>query len=239
MNEVDILAIGAHPDDVEIGCGATVLRCIEQGQKVAVVDLTSGELGSRGSGALRKAEAANAAKMLGLANRECLNLPDGFFRNDRETMLMVIGVIRKYRPRIILANTPGDRHPDHGRASSLVAEAGFYAGLRKIETKHDNKLQSEWRPQSVYFYLQDYYHKPDFVVDVSAQWEKKIEVLRCYSSQFYNPHSAEPETPISRKDFFDFLRARAIDFGRPAGLALAEGFIAARVPVVENLFHLA
>ncbi|MDZ4823727.1 MAG: bacillithiol biosynthesis deacetylase BshB1 [Flavobacteriales bacterium] len=238
MNSVDILAIAAHPDDVEIGAGGTIFKSVKQGYSVAIVDLTCGELGSRGSGEIRMKEATAAAQKLGLVHRECLHLADGFFRDDRESMIKVIEAIRRLRPRIVITNTLQDRHPDHGRAAKLVTEACFYSGLRKIETVLDGAKQEAWRPQVVYYFVQDYYHEPDFVVDVSEYWEQKIEVLNCYSSQFFDPNSKERETPISGKDFFDFLKARAADLGRHAGFSLAEGFITARTPGVNNLFDL-
>lgn len=231
--KLDILAIAAHPDDVEISAGGTVLKSIEQGKKVGIVDLTQGELGSRGSGELRLVEAAAASKILGIHARENMGFADGFFKDDQASMLKLIDVIRKYRPEIVLTNAPSDRHPDHGRASKFVRDACFYSGLRKIETDHDY-----WRPKNVYMFNQDYYNKPDFVVDVTLHWEKKMEALRAFSSQFYDPNSKEPNTPISGQEFFDFLKARAMEFGRPAGFLLAEGFMTDRAIGVSDLFHL-
>ncbi|MEZ4799502.1 MAG: bacillithiol biosynthesis deacetylase BshB1 [Flavobacteriales bacterium] len=231
--KLDILAIAAHPDDVEISAGGTVLKSIAQGKKVGIVDMTMGELGSRGSGELRLVEAANASKILGVVARENLRLADGFFKDDKESMLKMIDAIRKYKPEIVLTNAPSDRHPDHGRASKFVRDACFYSGLRRIETEHEY-----WRPKAVYMFNQDYYNKPDFVVDVTEFWDKKMEALMAFSSQFFDPSSKEPKTPISGEEFFDFLRSRAMEFGRPAGYLLAEGFIVERAIGVKDLFDL-
>jgi bacillithiol biosynthesis deacetylase BshB1 len=231
--KLDILAIAAHPDDVEISAGGTVLKSIQQGKKVGIVDLTRGELGSRGSGDLRMIEAEAASKILGISARVNLGLADGFFEKNEASLRKIIEQIRIYRPEIVLTNAPSDRHPDHGRASQLVREACFYSGLRKIETG-----QEAWRPKSVYMFNQDYYNKPDFVVDVTEFWETKMEALKAYGSQFFDPTSKEPKTPISGEEFFDFLRARSMDFGRPAGYLLAEGFMVDRTLGVEDLFHL-
>jgi bacillithiol biosynthesis deacetylase BshB1 len=231
--KLDILAIAAHPDDVEISAGGTVLKSIQQGKKVGIVDLTRGELGSRGSGDLRMIEADAASKILGISARVNLGLADGFFENNEASLRKIIEQIRIYKPEIVLTNAPSDRHPDHGRASQLVREACFYSGLRKIETG-----QEAWRPKSVYMFNQDYYNRPDFVVDVTEFWETKMEALKAYGSQFFDPNSKEPKTPISGEEFFDFLRARSMDFGRPAGYLLAEGFMVDRTIGVEDLFHL-
>jgi bacillithiol biosynthesis deacetylase BshB1 len=231
--KLDILAIAAHPDDVEISAGGTVLSAIAQGKKVGIVDLTMGEMGSRGSGELRLKEAEAASKVMGISARENLAMEDCFFIHSPENVKKIIEVIRKYRPEIVLTNAPSDRHPDHGKASKLVRDACFYSGLRKIETDQDH-----WRPKSVYMFNQDYYNKPDFVVDVTEFWDKKIEALLCYRSQFFDPNSTEPATPISGAEFFDFLKSRCMDFGRPAGYLLAEGFITDRVLGVNDLFDL-
>lgn len=231
--KLDILAIAAHPDDVEISAGGTVLKSIQQGKKVGIVDLTRGELGSRGSGDLRMIEAEAASKILGISARVNLGLADGFFEINEASLRKIIEQIRIYRPEIVLTNAPSDRHPDHGRASKLVRDACFYSGLRKIETG-----QEAWRPKAVYMFNQDFYNKPDFVVDVTEFWETKMEALKAYGSQFFDPNSKEPKTPISGEEFFDFLRARSMDFGRPAGYLLAEGFMVDRTIGVEDLFHL-
>jgi len=232
--KLDILAFGAHPDDVEISCGGTILKHIELGYKCGVIDLTHGELGTRGSGELRLIEAEKSKQILGISARENLGFSDGFFQNDREHQLPIIEMIRKYRPEIVLANSVHDRHPDHGKAAKLVADACFLAGLIKIETGQD-----AWRPKAVYHYIQDQYIHPDLTVDVTPYFDKKIESILAYGSQFYNPESNEPDTPISGKEFLDFLRGRAMTYGRPIGAELAEGFTTARNVGVKNLFDLA
>lgn len=231
--KLDILAFGAHPDDVEISCAGTILKHIDAGYKCGIIDLTRGELGTRGSGELRLKEAAKAKDILGIEARENLGFADGFFQNDKQHQLPIIEMIRKYKPEIVLANSVHDRHPDHGKGAKLVADACFLAGLVKIETGQD-----AWRPKAVYHYVQDEYIQPDLTVDVTPYFDKKIESILAYSSQFYDPESDEPETPISGKDFLDFLRGRAAVVGRPIGAELAEGFTAARNVGVKNLFDL-
>ncbi len=233
-----MLAFGAHPDDVEIGAGGTVIASVRKGFSVGVMDLTQGELGSRGSGELRLQEAQSSARLMGLAIRENLALRDGFFEIDEDSILRIVEKIRLFQPRIVLCNAPSDRHPDHGRAAALVTRACFLSGLSRIVTTHEGVTQSHWRPQSVYHYIQDYYLKPDFVMDVTYVWEDKLKALQCFSSQFYQANSSEPQTPISGAEYFDFLRGRAMEMGRPAGYLLAEGFIATRTPGVEHLFQL-
>lgn len=231
--KLDILAFAAHPDDVEISCGGTILKHIEMGYKCGIIDLTRGELGTRGSGELRLKEATKAKEILGIEVCENLGFADGFFSIDKEHQLPIIEMIRKYRPEIVLANSIHDRHPDHGRAAKLVADSCFLSGLMKIDTG-----QEAWRPKAVYHYIQDEYIQPDLTVDVTPYFDKKIEGILAYSSQFYDPESDEPETPISGKEFFDFLRGRAMTFGRPIGAELAEGFTAARNIGVKNLLDL-
>lgn len=233
--KIDILAIGVHPDDVELSCSGTILKHIAQGKKVGILDLTIGELGSRGSGELRLIEAANSAKVLGVEFRENIGLADGFFENDKESQLAIIKMIRKYQPEVVLANAVRDRHPDHGRASKLISDACFYSGLLKIETELEGKQQTHWRPKAVYHYIQDRLIKPDFVVDVSEFVDKKIASIQCFSSQFYNPESKEPKTPISGEEFFDFIKGRMMQFGREIGVQYAEGFTAERYVGVEDL----
>jgi len=236
--KLDILAIGVHPDDVELGCSGTILKHIAQGKKVGILDLTQGELGSRGSAELRLVEAANAAKILGVVARENLGYADGFFKNDKEHQLGIIEIVRKYQPDVVLANAPKDRHPDHGRASQLISEACFYSGLLKIETELAGEKQAHWRPKAVYHYIQDRYLKPDFVVDVSAYVDKKMEAIMAFSSQFYNPVSDEPKTPISGEDFLNSVKARMIGLGRDIGVDYAEGFVVERVVGVEDITSL-
>ena len=236
--KLEILAIGVHPDDVELSCAGTLLKHIELGKKVGILDLTHGELGSRGNGELRLIEAANSAKILGISIRENLGFADGFFKNDQAHLLQIIKIIRKYQPNIVLANTPTDRHPDHGRASQLISEACFYAGLLKIETELDGVKQNFWRPKAVYHYIQDRYLQPDFVVDVTNFVDKKMEAILAFSSQFYNPDSYAPETPISSKKFLDFIKARMSTFGRDINVDYAEGFKVERVVGVEDITQL-
>lgn len=232
---LDILAFGAHPDDVEISCGGTIIHSIEQGKKVGVIDLTAGEMGSRGSQEIRSQESAAAQEVMGLSIRENLNFRDCFFSNDEGHQLKVIEKIRKYRPSIVLVNAPSDRHPDHARASELVRAAAYLAGLPRISTTFNGEPQQAWRPRTVMMYIQDYYLEPSFVVDISGYWEKKVAILNCYSSQFFDSTSSEPNTPISGKDFFDFLYGKALNYGRPCGFTLGEGFIMDRYPGIASL----
>ncbi len=241
--QVDILAIGVHPDDVELSACGTLLRHIDLGYSVGLLDLTRGELGSRGSGEIRVREAAAAAEKMGAIYRNTLDLKDGFMRNTEENVRTLIHEIRKCRPGIVLANATHDRHPDHGRAARLISEACFYSGLLKIETLDEGgEPQERWRPRAVYHYIQDRNMPPDFVVDITPYFDKKMECIACYASQF-NDHeegeySKEVSTPISGKDFMDFLRAKAQNFGREAGYDLAEGFTVDRYPGVKDLFDL-
>ncbi len=236
--KLDILAFGAHPDDVELSCSGTILKHIHLGKKAGIIDMTSGELGTRGNAELRNAEAAEAAKILGLAVRESLNFADGFFQNDQEHQLKIISVIRKYQPEIILCNAVADRHPDHGKASQLLSDATFLARLIKIETVSDGKKQEAWQTKAIYHYIQDRYIKPDFVIDISDFMEKKMEAVKAYHSQFYNPHSNEPETAISSKEFLEFITGRSAEMGRKINVKYAEGFTMERIPGVNSLFDL-
>jgi len=233
--KLDILAIGVHPDDVELGCSGTILKHISHGKKVGILDLTKGELGSRGSADLRLLEAEKSAKILGVPIRENLGFADGFFVNDKEHQLEIIKVLRKYQPDVVLCNAPIDRHPDHGRASQLVSEACFYSGLVKIDTEFNGENQDLWRPKAVYHYIQDRFLKPDFVIDVSEHLDKKMEAIMTFGSQFYNPNSDLPETPISSKKFLDFVKARMANFARDINADYAEGFTTDRVIGVEDI----
>jgi len=233
--KLDILAFGAHPDDVELGCGATIAKEVSLGKKVGIVDLTRGELGSRGSADLRDQEAAIAAKILGISVRENLCFADGFFVNDKTHQLEIIKMIRKYQPEIVLCNAVNDRHIDHPKASNLVSDACFLSGLIKIETLLEGQQQDKWRPKQVYHYLQWKNSSPDFVVNVSDFMEVKINAVLAYSSQFYNPKSKEPETPISSENFIKSLEYRAKDLGRLIDVEFAEGFTAERYVAIENL----
>jgi bacillithiol biosynthesis deacetylase BshB1 len=237
--KLDILAIGIHPDDVELSASGTLLKHIALGKTAGILDLTHGELGTRGNPALRTEEAMAAAKILGLNAREQLTMADGFFENNESNQKHLIKAIRNYQPEIILCNAISDRHPDHGRAAKLVSDACFYSGLVKIETRgKDNALQAAWRPKVVYHYIQDRYIKPDFVVDITAHMDKKMESILAYSSQFYDPTSKEPETPISSKNFMENVKAKGMIFGRDINCDYAEGFTVERFIGVENLFDL-
>lgn len=233
--KLDILAFGAHPDDVELGCGGTIAKEIALGKKVGIIDLTRGELGSRGSAEIRDSEAAAAAKILGVSVRENLNMRDGFFVNDEEHQLAVIRMVRKYQPDIVLCNAIDDRHIDHGKGSKLVSDACFLSGLVKIVTQYDGQNQPQWRPKAVYHYIQWKNITPDFVVDISGYNEKRVEAILAYSSQFYDPNSTEPETPIATKNFLESLNYRAQDLGRLIGTDYAEGFTAERYLAVSRL----
>lgn len=236
--KIHILAIGAHPDDVELSCSGTLLKHIALGKKAGILDLTEGELGTRGTAELRLKESAKAAKIMGVLFRDNLKMKDGFFRNDEEHQLEVVKKIRQYKPEIILCNAVRDRHPDHERAAKLVSDACFYSGLKKISTKQNGKEQEAWRPKAVYHYIQDRYIEPDFVVDVTPFVKEKMEAVLAFSSQFYDPKSNEPETPISTKNFLHFLRGRMAGFGRTIGVDYAEGFTTERYPGISNLFDL-
>ncbi len=233
--KLDILTIGAHPDDVEIGCGATVAKEISLGKKVGILDLTRGELGTRGSAEIRDKEAAEAAKILNVAMRENLRFADGFFINDKAHQLEVIKIIRKYRPDIVLCNAIDDRHIDHPKGSDLVSNACFLSGLRKIETSLKGKKQEHWRPKQVYHYIQWKNIEPDFVVNVSEFIKTKIEAVKAYKSQLYNPKSKEPESPITSKNFLESIEYRARDLGRLVGVDYAEGFTAERYIAIKSL----
>jgi bacillithiol biosynthesis deacetylase BshB1 len=222
--KLDILAFGAHPDDVELGCGGTVAKEISKGKKVGIIDLTRGELGTRGSVDLRNQESKLASNILGLVLRENLNFKDGFFQNNESNQIEIIKVIRKYRPEIVLCNAEDDRHIDHPKAAELVSSACFLSGLRKIETIVNGKNQLEWRPKNVYHYIQWKNSSPDFLVDISGFISIKLEAIKAYSSQFYDPNSNEPETPISTKNFIDNVINRSADLGRLIGVEHAEGF---------------
>lgn len=232
--KVDILAIGAHPDDVELGCGGTLYKLIKSGKSVAIVDLTKGELGTRGTDETRKIEASEASKILGISYRENLGMKDGFFQNDEEHQLQVVKIIRKYRPEILFCNAIEDRHPDHGKGSKLVSDACFLAGLRKIETIYEDENQEIWRPKQVFHYIQWKDLAPDFVVDISQEMDKKIEACLAYKTQFYDPNSKEPITPIATKDFLESLTYRAQNLGRLSGVDFAEGFTTEKLLAFKN-----
>ncbi|MDP2388057.1 MAG: bacillithiol biosynthesis deacetylase BshB1 [Bacteroidota bacterium] len=238
MQKLDILAIGVHPDDVELSCSGTLLKHIVLGKHCGILDLTRGELGTRGSAELRTAEANNSAMLMGLAVRKQLDFKDGFFQNEETHLKEIIKIIREFRPEIILANAVSDRHPDHGRAAKLVSDACFYSGLVKIETEFDGHKQEAWRPKAVYHYIQDNFIHPDFVIDVTEFADKKREAIMCFSSQFFDPDSNEPPTPISGPEFLESLFAKMSTWGRAIGVKYAEGFTVNRYPGVKNLFDL-
>ncbi len=232
--KVDILAIGAHPDDVELGCGGTVAKLISEGKTVAIVDLTQGELGTRGTNFTRAEEAANSAKILGISARENLKMKDGFLTNSEEHQMQIVKIIRKYRPEIVLANAIDDRHPDHAKAAKLVSDACFLSGLVKIETVSEGENQKPWRPKQIFHYIQWKNIAPDFVIDISNFMEKKIEACLAFKTQFYDPNSTEPMTPISTKDFLESLTYRAQDLGRLSGVEFAEGFTTEKLLAFKN-----
>ncbi|MDW3647466.1 MAG: bacillithiol biosynthesis deacetylase BshB1 [Bacteroidia bacterium] len=225
--KLDVLVFAAHPDDAELGCSGTILKLIDNGYKVGVIDLTKGDLGSRGTVELRMEEAAAASKLMGLSARENLGFRDGFFVQDEAHQKEIIRMVRKYQPELVIANAPQDRHPDHGRASKLVRDAIFYSGLRMIKTEMDGEQQAAWRPKRFCFYIQDHALEPDFVVDITPYWEGKCTAIKAFGSQFFDPESKrdEPQTYISSKGFWDFLEARARDMGHRAGALYGEGFI--------------
>ena len=232
--KVDILAIGAHPDDVELGCGGTLAKLILEGKKAAIVDLTQGELGTRGTNITRAQEAASASEILGISARENLKMKDGFILNSEEYQIQIVKMIRKYQPEIVLANAVDDRHPDHAKAAKLVSDACFLSGLVKIETELDGENQKQWRPKQVFHYIQWKHITPDFVIDISDFMEKKIEACLAYKTQFYDPDSKEPMTPIATKDFLESLTYRAQDLGRLSGVEFAEGFTTEMLLAFKN-----
>jgi len=236
--KLDILAFGAHPDDVELGCGATIAKEISLGKKIGIIDLTRGELGTRGSAALRTIEATNAANILGVSVRENLDFADGFFTNDRQHQIEIIKMIRKFQPEIVLCNAIDDRHIDYLKGSKLVSEACFLSGLIKIETFVEGQIQEKWRPKNVYHYIQWKNIEPDFVVDITGFLDIKVASVMAYSSQFYDPKNNEPETPITSKNFIDSITYRARDLGRLIDVDCAEGFTSERFVGVENLSKL-
>ena len=236
--KLDILAFSVHPDDAEISAGGTLLKYSSEGKAVGIIDLTEGELGTRGTVQSRYEEAEESAKLLGLKIRENLRMKDGFFEPSEENKRLIIQQIRRFQPQIVLANSIIDRHPDHGRAAKLVADACYLSGLRKIETSWDGAEQNSFRPRLVLHYIQDYFITPNFVIDVTPFAEKKIEVIKAYKTQFFDPNSSEPETPISGKEFFDFVKGRMLNFGRPAGMKYAEGFTIDRLFGVKDMFDI-
>lgn len=236
--KLDILVLAAHPDDAELGCGGTIARHISMGKKVGIIDLTLGELGTRGNPEIRLQEAAEAAAVLQLSVRDNLHLADGFFQNTKSDQLKIVEAVRKYRPDIVLANAISDRHPDHGRAAQLIYDACFLSGLAKIETSVNGTDQKAWRPKNIYHFIQSVAIKPDFVVDISGFWDIKIKSVLAHKSQFYNPGSMEPNTYISSPEFLKMVEARAIEYGHAIGVKHGEGFTVRKLPGITNLFDL-
>ncbi len=232
--KLDILAFGVHPDDVELGCAGTIMAAIDQGKKVGIVDLTRGELGTRGTPTTRTQEAAAAAKIMGVDIRENLDMADGFFANDEAHQRKIISIIRKYQPDIILANAPEDRHPDHGRSAKLVSDAAFLSGLRKIETIHEGVTQSAWRPAYTFHYIQDRFIQPSFVIDITAYMERKMEAVLAYGTQFTSADTSEPQTYISSPQFLETVKARALMLGKRIGVGYAEGYITEKIIGFSN-----
>lgn len=237
--KLDILVLASHPDDAEISCGGTVAKHVSLGHKVGIIDFTRGELGTRGTPEIRADEAKKAAGILGVSVRENLGLRDGFFQNDPDSQLAVIRSIRKYKPDIVLANAITDRHIDHGRGASLGYDACFLSGLVKIETVNENgQKQAPWRPSSVYHYIQSHYIKPDFIVDISGFMDVKMNAVRAFKTQFFDPESSEPETYISSPRFLKMLEARAIEYGHAIGREFGEGFTVRQASGVESLYDI-
>ncbi|MBT3622076.1 MAG: bacillithiol biosynthesis deacetylase BshB1, partial [Flavobacteriales bacterium] len=229
----DILVFGAHPDDVELGCGGTVIKEVKAGKKVGIIDLTRGELGTRGTAEIRTAETKKATEIMGVAVRENMNFKDGFFKDDEAHKLAIIEKIRKYQPEIVITNAVSDRHPDHGRGSEISVDACFLSGLEKIETN-----QKVWRPRAIYHYIQFNNLTPDVVVDISEEMGEKLNAVKAYSTQFFNPESNESETIISSMGFLDSVTYRAKDLGRQANCEYAEGFLAHQIPKVDYLLDI-
>lgn len=236
--KLDILALAAHPDDVELACSGTLIKASQQGKKTGVIDFTVGELGTRGTPELRIEEATRSARIMGLSARENLGFRDGFFKNDEKHQIEVIKMIRKYQPDIVLANAVDDRHPDHGRASFLAKEACFLAGLAKIETEVDGVKQLHWRPKTVYHYIQSIPHEPDFIVDVTSAWSSKMDSIKAYKSQFHDPNSGEPETYISSPRFMKMVESRGVHYGHEIGVEYGEGFTIERTAGVDTITDL-
>jgi len=232
--KLDILAFGVHPDDVELGSAGTIMAAIDQGKKVGIVDLTRGELGTRGTPTTRTQEAEAAAKIMGVDVRENLDMADGFFANDEAHQRKIIALIRKYQPDIILANAPEDRHPDHGRSAKLVSDAAFLSGLRKVETIYEGITQNAWRPAYTFHYIQDRFIQPSFVIDITAYMERKMEAVLAYGTQFTNADTSEPQTYISSPQFLETVKARALMLGKRIGVGYAEGYITEKIIGFSN-----
>lgn len=234
--KLDVLAIGAHPDDVELGCSGTLIGEVKRGKKVGIVDLTQGELGTRGTVETRYQEAADAAKVMGLSARENLKMRDGFFVNDEAHQLQLIAALRKYQPEIVIGNILDDRHPDHGKAGKLIYDACFLSGLKQVKTFDENgREQEKWRPKYLLHYIQDRFYEPDIIVDVTDVWEQRMEAIKAYRTQFHSDHSGEPQTYISSPEFMDAIVSRARLLGKRIGVQFAEGFISKKNIGIKNL----
>ncbi|SMD32528.1 bacillithiol biosynthesis deacetylase BshB1 [Reichenbachiella faecimaris] len=236
--KLDVLVFAAHPDDAELSCGGTILSLIASGKKVGLVDFTRGEMGTRGTPEIRDKESAAAAEILGLTVRENLKFQDVFFKNDDEHVLEVVRKIRQYQPDVILANAIADRHPDHGKAAQVVKRATFLAGLKNVNTKLEDMLQENWYIKNLYHYIQTDFHKPDFVIDVSGFWATRMEAVRAYKSQFFDPSGESSNTLISSPEFMELIEARGREFGMSIRVKYGEGFIADRMLGVSDLTSL-
>lgn len=236
--KLDILVVAVHPDDAELGCSGTILKHLAEGKKVGIVDLTRGELGTRGTAETRSEEARTAGQILGVHVRENVGLKDGFFQNDEDSQRLLISALRKYRPEIVLGNAIDDRHPDHGRAATLINDSVFLAGLPKVKTQWEGEDQEAWRPRLLLHYIQDKYLKPDILIDITPHWSKKLEAIRAFKTQFFTPDSDEPETYISSPEFLAGVEARAREFGKSIQVTYAEGFTCKKLLGVRSLFDL-
>ncbi|MBA2328155.1 MAG: bacillithiol biosynthesis deacetylase BshB1 [Flavisolibacter sp.] len=223
--KLDILAIGSHPDDVELGCSGTLIKEIRKGKKAGIIDLTEGELGTRGTVETRHNEAADAAKIMGLSVRINMKMRDGFFVNDEQHQLQLIRILRRYQPDIVIGNIMDDRHPDHGRAGKLIFDSCFLSGLKQIKTVDEGKEQEKWRPKQLFHYIQDRFYEPHFVIDITEVFDQRLKAIQAYKTQFHHPGSNEPETYISSPDFMEALTARARLLGKRIGVKYAEGFL--------------
>ncbi|MFL5739185.1 MAG: bacillithiol biosynthesis deacetylase BshB1 [Flavisolibacter sp.] len=234
--KLDVLAVGSHPDDVELGCSGTLIKEVNRGKKVGIVDLTQGELGTRGTIETRYQEAADAAKIMGISVRENLKMRDGFFQNNEEHQMQVVHILRKYQPEVVIANILEDRHPDHGRGGWLLYDACFLSGLRQVKTKDaEGRDQEKWRPKMLLQYIQDRFYEPDIILDISDVWEQRMEAIRAYKTQFHNPSSKEPQSYLSNPEFMEALSARARLLGKRIGVKYGEGFVSKKNIGIHNL----
>jgi bacillithiol biosynthesis deacetylase BshB1 len=236
--KLDLLVLASHPDDAELGCGGTIAKHISLGHNVGIIDFTRGELGTRGTPETRDKEAVDSAAILGVSVRANLKFRDGYFINDENHQLVLVRQLRKYQPDIVIANAVYDRHPDHGRAAGLSFESCFLSGLAKVATDLDGKPQTPWRPRALYHYIQSQMLKPDFIVDVSDHWDKKMQAVRAYKTQFYDPGSNEPQTYISNPRFMQMIEARGIELGHSIGVRYGEGFTVRRTVGIGSLYDL-